>query len=141
MKIDFQWDYNNVQIKKKDEWKIVFIAPEGLFELTVMFFGLMNSPATFQTMIYNILQDLINIGKVVRFIDNVIVGTEMKEGHDEIVKEVVKRLAENDLYITRKMQVEGVRSKILGSINRTRRNQDGRRENERYIELTGFTKN
>jgi len=119
----------------------VFIAPEGLFELTVMFFGLMNSPATFQTMIYNILQDLINIGKVVRFIDNVIVGTEMKEGHDEIVKEVVKRLAENDLYITRKMQVEGVRSKILGSIDRTRRNQDRRRENERYIELTGFTRN
>ena len=33
------------------------------------------------------------------FIDNTIIGTETEEGHNELVKEVVKRLAENDLYI------------------------------------------
>ena len=33
------------------------------------------------------------------FIDNVIIGTEIEEGHDELVKEVVKRLTENDLYM------------------------------------------
>jgi len=46
-----------------------------------------------------LLRNLINTGKVVVFIDNVIVETEEEEGHDEIVEEVVKRLVENDLYI------------------------------------------
>ena len=64
-----------------------------------MFFGLMNSPATFQTMMNEILWDLINTGKVVSFINDVIIGTETEEEHDELVEEVVRRLAENDLYI------------------------------------------
>jgi len=46
-----------------------------------------------------LLRDLINMGKVVAFIDNVIVGTENEKGHDELVAEVVKRLKENDLYV------------------------------------------
>jgi len=74
--------------------------PEGLFELMVMFFGLTNLLAIFQTMMNEILWDLINTGKVVSFIDDVIIGTEMKEGHNELVEEVVKRLAENDLYVS-----------------------------------------
>ena len=53
----------------------------------------------FQTMMNEILQDLINTGKVASFIDNVIIGIEMKEGHDKLVEEVVKRLAENNLYV------------------------------------------
>ena len=72
---------------------------EGLFEPTVIFFGLTNSPVTFQTMMNKILWDLINTGKVASFIDNVIVGTEEEKGHNEIVEKVVKRLAENNLYI------------------------------------------
>jgi len=50
-------------------------------------------------MMNEILRDLINKGKVAVFVDNVLVGTEMEEGHDEIVKEILKRLEENDLYI------------------------------------------
>ena len=73
--------------------------PEGSFEPTVMFFGLTNSPATFQAMMNELLRDLINMGKVAVFIDDVIVGTEMEEGHDKLVAEVVKRLEENDLYV------------------------------------------
>jgi len=46
-----------------------------------------------------ILQDLINMGKAVGFIDDVIIRTEKKEGHDEIVEKVVKKLAENNLYV------------------------------------------
>ena len=72
---------------------------EGLFEPTVIFFGLINSPAMFQTMMNEILRDLINTRKVVSFIDNVIVGTEKEERHGEIVEEVVKILAENNLYV------------------------------------------
>ena len=72
---------------------------EGLFELTVMFFGLMNLLAIFQVMMNKLLQDLINTGKVVAFINNIIVGMEGKEGHDELVGEVIKRLEENNLYM------------------------------------------
>jgi len=72
---------------------------EGSFKPTVMFLGLTNLLAMFQTMINKILWDLINTRKVASFIDDVIVGTEMKEEYDEIVEEVVKRLAKNDLYV------------------------------------------
>ena len=51
------------------------------------------------TMMNEILCDLINTGEVASFIDNIIVETEKEEGHNEIVEEVVKRLAENDLYV------------------------------------------
>ena len=97
-KMDLRWGYNNVRIKEGDEWKAAFTMLEGLFEPTVMFFGLKNSPATFQAMMNELLRDLINTGKVVVFIDDVIVGTET-EDHDELVAEVIKRLEENDLYV------------------------------------------
>ena len=78
---------------------MAFTTPEESFKPTVMFFGLMNSPATFQTMMNKILQNLIDTGKVASFIDNVIISTETKEEHDKLVEEVVKRLVENDLYV------------------------------------------
>jgi len=68
-----------------------------------MFFGLTNSSATFQIIMNRILQSLINTGEVVSFINNVIVRTKKKEGHNEVVEEeveeIVRRLAENNLYI------------------------------------------
>ena len=72
---------------------------EGFFEPTVIFFGLTNSPAMFQTMTNRILWDLINTGKIASFIDDIIVEIKKEEGHNEVVKEVVKKLAENDLYM------------------------------------------
>jgi len=88
-----------VRIKEGDEWKTAFTMLEGSFKPTMMFFGLTNSPATFQAMMNELLRDLINTGKVAVFIDDVIVGMETEEGHDELVVEVVKRLKENDLYV------------------------------------------
>ena len=98
-KMDLRWGYNNVRIKEGDKWKAAFMTPEGSFEPTVMFFGLTNSLATFQAIMNELLRDLINTGKVAVFIDDVIIGTESEEGHDELVAEVVKRLEENDLYV------------------------------------------
>ena len=65
----------------------------------VMFFGLTNSLATFQAIMNKLLRDLINIGKIVVFIDDIIIGTEMEKEHDKIVAEIIKRLEENDLYV------------------------------------------
>ena len=97
--MDLRWGYNNMRIKEGDEWKAAFTTSERLFEPTVMFFRLTNSPATFQAIMNKLLRDLINTGKIVAFIDDVIVGMEDEEGHDEMVAEVIKRLKENDLYV------------------------------------------
>jgi len=99
MKMDLRWGFNNVRIKEKDEWKEVFTTHISSFELTVMFFGMTNLPATFQAMMNEILRDLINEGKVAAFVDDVLVETETEKGHDEIVEEILKRLEENNLYI------------------------------------------
>ena len=69
----------------------------GSFKPIVIFFGMTNSPAIFQAIMNEILRDLINEGKVAAFVDDVLVGTETKEGHNEIVEEILKRLEENDL--------------------------------------------
>ena len=88
-----------MRIKKGGEWKAAFTTLEGSFEPMVIFFELTNSPATFQAMINELLRDLINTGKVAVFINDIIVETEIEEGYDEIVAEVIRRLKENDLYI------------------------------------------
>jgi len=99
MKMDLRWGYNNVRIKEGDKWKAAFTTHVESFEPVVMFFGLTNSPATFQTIMNDIFRDLINKGDVATFIDDVLVGTEMEEGHDELVEEILKRLEEHDLYV------------------------------------------
>jgi len=98
-----------VRIKEGDEWKGAFTMYIGSFEPTVMFFGMTNSPATFQAMMNEILRDLINEGKVAAFMDDVLVGTEMEERHNKIVEEILRRLEENDLYIKPEKYVWKVR--------------------------------
>jgi len=71
----------------------------GSFEPTVIFLGITNSPATFQAMMNEILRDLVNEGKVVIFVDNILVGIEMEERYDRTMEEILRRLEENDLYI------------------------------------------
>jgi len=78
-KIDSRWGFNNVRIKKEDEWKGVFTTHVGSFEPTVMFFGMINSPATFQMMMNEILRELINEEKVAAFVDDILVRTETEE--------------------------------------------------------------
>jgi len=98
-KMDLRWGFNNVRIKEGNEWKGAFMTHIESFEPTVIFFRMTNSPATFQAMMNEILRDLINEGKVVAYVDDVLVGTETEEGYDEIVEEILRRLEENDLYV------------------------------------------
>ena len=48
-KLDVRWGYN-IRIKDRDQWKAAFKTNKGVFEPTIMFFGMGNSPATFQSM-------------------------------------------------------------------------------------------
>jgi len=64
-----------------------------------MYFGLTNSSATFQTIMNYLFRDLINQRDTATFIDDILVVTDTKEEHDELVEEVLKRLEENDLFV------------------------------------------
>ena len=77
----------------------MFITYIGSFELTVMFFEMTNSLATFQTMMNETLRDLINKGKVTAFVNDILVGMKTEKEHNEIIKEILKRLGENNLYV------------------------------------------
>ena len=78
-KLDVRWGYNNVQIKEGDEWKAAFKTNRGLYEPTVMFFGMCNSPATFQSMMDSIFADLIKKGYVIVYMDNILIFAKTKE--------------------------------------------------------------
>ena len=82
---------------------------EGAFELMIMFFGLTNSPATFQTMMNDLLKDMIEAGNVATFSNNVIVRIETEKKHDKIVEEALKRIVKNDLFVKLKKCVWKVR--------------------------------
>src|SRR5258707_11047430 len=80
-KFDVRWGYNNVHIREGDEWKAAFMTKSGLFEPLVMFFGLTNSPATFQAMMNEIFKDLIDTGKVFIYMDDILIATLDLEEH------------------------------------------------------------
>ena len=98
-KLDLRWGYNNVRIKEGDEWKAVFTIHIGAYKPTVMYFGLTNSPATFQATMNDLFRNLINQGDIATFIDNILVAMDMEEGHDELAEEVLRRLEENNLFV------------------------------------------
>ena len=77
-KMDVQWGYNNIHIKEGDKWKAAFRTNLRLFKPTVMFFGLTNSPATFQNFMNHIFKTLIYCGKVAIYIymDDILVFTK-----------------------------------------------------------------
>jgi hypothetical protein len=75
-KLDVRWGYNNVRIKEGDEWKAAFRTSRGLFEPLVMFFGLTNSPATFQTMMNDLFRELIDEGVVIIYLDDILIYTD-----------------------------------------------------------------
>ena len=99
MKLDLRWGYNNVRIKEGDKWKAAFTTHIRVYKPTVMYFGLTNSPTTFQAMMNNLFRDLINQGDTATFIDDILVATDIEEGHDELVEEVLRRLEENNLFV------------------------------------------
>jgi hypothetical protein len=116
-KLDVRWGYNNVRIKEGDEWKAAFRTNRGLFEPLVMFFGLTNSPATFQTMMNDLFRELIDEGVVIAYIDDILIYTETLEKHHEVVKRVLEILRQNHLYLkAEKCEFEKERVEYLGLI-------------------------
>jgi Reverse transcriptase (RNA-dependent DNA polymerase) len=78
-KFNVQWGYNNVMIRTEDQWKAAFKMNQGLFEPTVMFFGMCNSPATFQAMMDSIFSDMIEQCMVIVYMDNILIFANNQE--------------------------------------------------------------
>jgi len=70
-----------------------------------MFFGLTNSPVTFQAIMNDILRDLIDIEDIAVFIDDMLVEMNDEKKYDKIVGKVLRRIKENDLYIKPKKYI------------------------------------
>jgi hypothetical protein len=96
-KMDVRWGYNNIRIKDRDTWKAAFRTNRGLFEPLVMFFGLTNSPTTFQTMMNDIFREEIAEGWVVIYMDDILVFSKDKNEHQEQVKRILEKLRQHQL--------------------------------------------
>ena len=97
-KIDLKNGYHLIRIKEGDEWKTAFRCRYGLFEYTVMPFGLSNAPATFQGMINHIFRDTLDQG-MSAFMDDIIIWSQTLEGLHDATHEVLRRLRDNRLCI------------------------------------------
>jgi len=91
-KLDVHWGFNNVHIKPRDKWKVAFQTNQGMFEPLVMFFGMTNSLATFQTMINNIFHDLIVEGIIVVYLNDILIFTRTEEEHTKAIRWVLQVL-------------------------------------------------
>jgi len=98
-KLDVHWGFNNVCIKPGDEWKAAFCTNYGLFEPLIMFFGMTNSPATFQTMMNDVFRTVIAEGIVVVYLDNILIFTKTEEEHERAVRRVLEILTEHKLFL------------------------------------------
>ena len=96
-KLNVHWGFSNIQMKVGDEWKATFWTNRGLYEPLVMFFGLTNSPATFQTMMDGIFKDLISKGMVVVYLDDTLIFTKTLDKHQKVVRRVVELLQQHNL--------------------------------------------
>ena len=99
MKFDVKWGYNNIRVAEGDKWKTAFLTKYGLYECLVMFFGLCNSPATFQTMMNMIFHDLIIAQVVTVYMDDILVFTKTMEEHRQVTIRVMQILLDNDLFL------------------------------------------
>ncbi len=116
-KLDVRWGYNNVRIKTGDEWKAAFRTNRGLYKPMVMFFGLTNSPATFQWMMNDIFKDLIASGKVTIYIDDILIMSKTKEEHRRITRRVLATLRKHKLFLkAEKCEFEVLETEYLGVI-------------------------
>jgi len=115
--LDIYWGFNNISIKSRDKWKAAFHTNCSLFEPLVMFFGMTNSLATFQTMMNDIFQDLIIEGIVVVYLDNILIFTRTVEEHAKTVWRVLEILAGHKLYLQpKKYKFQKEQIKYLGLV-------------------------
>ncbi|KAH0603149.1 uncharacterized protein H6S33_008153 [Morchella sextelata] len=94
--IDLKNGFNLIRIAEGDEWKTAFRTRYGLYQYNVMPFGLCNAPSAFQSMINDVLKELLNEGVFV-YIDDILIYSENEKEHELPVKKVLQKLREGKL--------------------------------------------
>ncbi|CAL9698545.1 unnamed protein product [Knipowitschia caucasica] len=97
-KLDLRNAYHLVRIREGDEWKTAFNTPSGHYEYLVMPFGLTNAPAVFQALVNDILRDMLNKFVFV-YLDDILIFSRDLDSHISHVKQVLRRLLDNQLYV------------------------------------------
>src|SRR5258708_6155338 len=104
-------------IKEGDEWKAAFRNNQGLFEPTVMFFGLCNSPTMFQTMMNDILRDFIHNGEAICYMDDILIYSRTLSDHQQTIRQVLTTLHKRRLFLKpEKCKFEQKEVKYLGLV-------------------------
>jgi hypothetical protein len=98
-KFDLRSGYNNIRIKAGNEWKAAFKTSFGLFKPLVMTFGLCNAPATFQTFMNTLFQDLIDQGHIVVNLDDILLFQDSQTKLTTLTHEVLQRLQDNHFFL------------------------------------------
>ncbi len=96
-KLDLRCAYNLIRIREGDEWKTAFSTTSGHYEYRVMPFGLVNSPAVFQSFINDVFRDMLD-HYVIVYIDDILVYSETLQEHVQHVRSVLQRLIKYQLY-------------------------------------------
>ena len=107
-KIDLRSGYHQLKIREKDIPKTTFTTRYGLYEYTVMSFGLTNAPAYFMSMMNKVFMEYLDKFVVV-FIDDIMVYSKNEEEHKEHLRLVLEKLREHQLYakFSKRILVEG----------------------------------
>jgi hypothetical protein len=96
-KIDLRSGYHQLRIRPSDILKTTFITMYGLYEFTVMSFGLTNAPAFFMNLMNNVFMDYLDRFVVV-FIDDILICSQSEEEHADHLRMILQRLREHQLY-------------------------------------------
>jgi Reverse transcriptase (RNA-dependent DNA polymerase) len=90
-KFDIRWGYNNVQIQSGHKWKAAFKTNQGLYEPTVMFFGMCNFLATFQAMMDEIFKKEIEEDLIIVYMDDILAFSKMIDGLKKIEQIILEK--------------------------------------------------
>jgi hypothetical protein len=96
-KIDLRSGYHQLRIQPLDIPKMTFITKYGLYEFTMMSFGLTNAPAFFMNLMNSVFMDYLDKFVVV-FIDDILIYSQSEEEHADHLRMVLQRLREHQLY-------------------------------------------
>jgi len=100
-KLDLIWGYNNVWIKEGDEWKAAFLTNKGLFEPKVIYFGLCNSPGTFQRMITSIFRELLHERTLANYMNDFVILAKTEKELEECTIRFLKIVEKHNLCFKR----------------------------------------
>jgi hypothetical protein len=96
-KIDLRSGYHQLRIRPSDIPKTAFITRYGLYEFTVMSFGLMNVPAYFMYLMNSVFMDYLDKFVVV-FINDILIYSYNEQDHEDHLRKVLQRLQDCQLY-------------------------------------------